>query len=39
MRATFFHSMRQDWHTLLNPQLKGSMTMTLPFGKYVAQPN
>jgi len=20
MRATFFHSMRQDWHTLLNPQ-------------------
>jgi hypothetical protein len=39
MRATFFHSMRQDWHTLLNPQLKRSMTMTLPFGKYVAQPN
>jgi len=39
MRATFFHSMRQDWHTLLNPQLKGSMTMTLPFGKYIAQPN
>jgi|HubBroStandDraft_1064217.scaffolds.fasta_scaffold52092_2 hypothetical protein len=27
MRATFFHSMRQDWHTLLNPQLKRSMTI------------
>ena len=39
MRATFFHSMRQDWHTLLSPALKRSMTMTLPFGKYVAQPN
>ncbi len=39
MRATFFHSMRQDWHTLLIPELESTVTMTLPFGKYEAVAN
>jgi len=38
-RAQFFHNMRPDWHTVLLPELQPTVTMTLPFGSYAAQPN
>jgi len=34
LRATFFHSMREDWHTLLIPEVKRTVTMSLPSGSY-----
>jgi hypothetical protein len=39
MRATFFHSMREDWHTLLFPELERQVTMSVPFGAYQAVAN
>jgi hypothetical protein len=39
MRATFFHSMREDWHTLLFPELERQVTMSAPSGAYQAVAN
>jgi hypothetical protein len=39
MRATFFHSMREDWHTLLFPELERQVTMSVPSGAYQAVAN
>jgi hypothetical protein len=38
-RAEFFNRMKQDWHTLLKPEVKAKRVMRVPAGQYFYAPN
>jgi len=38
-RATFWNTMREDWHTLLDPQVVNRVTVTIPFSVNIQQAN